>query len=89
MFRLRQVASPGAVPGYQRANKLSAKNNVVEADFSRAYALAAQSSDETATHIAQLAGGMGQLCKTQYGNDDSRIKIIVKGLEFPLNKTQG
>ena len=41
MFRLRQVASPGAVPGYQRANKLSAKNNVVEADFSRAYALAA------------------------------------------------
>ena len=82
-----QVASPSAVLGYQRANKLSAKNNVVEADFSRAYALAAQSSDEKATHIAQLAGCMGQLCKTQYGDGDNRIKIITKGLEFPLNKT--
>lgn len=37
-----QVASSGAVPGYQRANKLSANNTIDATDaFARRYALAA------------------------------------------------
>ena len=31
MFWLRQIASPSAVLGYQRANKLSANKNTVDA----------------------------------------------------------
>jgi len=40
MFRLELAACPSAVLGYQRATKLNA-NNVIEADFNRAYAQAA------------------------------------------------
>ena len=73
-------------------NKLNAKNdNVIEGIFGEAKtsALAAQSFDEQLlvnpilpdlwVNYARCSAVIGSNC----------IKITVKGLEFPLNKTQG
>ena len=78
--RLEQVASRRAVLGYQRANKLSANNNVVELiSLEQELQLRRLGSAVQPSYQSSLPISKEPPCKTQYGNDGSRIKITVKG----------